>query len=260
MRAFEAGPEAEVVEDLPVRGWHIGLIASCVLMSFADGFDTLGISFAGPLIAQDWHMSPAALGSVFSAALLGGMVGALTAETLGRRVPRHILLAACLVWIGVFSAATALAANYVTLLVLRLVTGLALGAATPLLLATVAQSIPLPIRARAMAFVIGGLPLGGMASGIVSAQLGQSYGWRAIFCAGAALPLALIPLAYLAVRRAALSARPQSAHGRVGPHTVSGRGTLPPAAHTARYLRSTCGARRFWCWLQSCSEPYSRIS
>ncbi|MFL9986097.1 MFS transporter [Paraburkholderia sediminicola] len=42
---------------------------------FLDGFDTQAISYIVPALSRDWHLSREILGSIFSAALVGLMVG-----------------------------------------------------------------------------------------------------------------------------------------------------------------------------------------
>ena len=49
----------------------------CFLMNMLDGMDVMVVSYAAPAIAKEWVISPQAMGSVFSAGLLGMTLGTL---------------------------------------------------------------------------------------------------------------------------------------------------------------------------------------
>ncbi|WP_375395684.1 MFS transporter, partial [uncultured Sphingomonas sp.] len=162
-------------------------------------------SFAAPFIKREWSVNPALLGIIFSASLVGAILGAAATSALGKRVSRRSLLAACLLWFAAGSAATIFAGNTTELLVCRLLTGIGLGAAIPLTLATIAESIPLSIRARSIAFVIGGIPFGGILAGLTTASLAPEFGWRATFLVGAIMPLVIAPIIWFNVRESVSS-------------------------------------------------------
>ena len=69
-------------------GFHSRLIALCFLIAAVDGFDTQCISFVAPTLLQEWGLSRAAFGPLFSAGLFGTMLGAMTlgpaADRFGR--------------------------------------------------------------------------------------------------------------------------------------------------------------------------------
>jgi len=58
------------------------VIGLCALAMVADGFNTQLISYAAPLIAKEWSLTPAALGPIFSSALVGLMIGYLVLPPL----------------------------------------------------------------------------------------------------------------------------------------------------------------------------------
>jgi AAHS family 4-hydroxybenzoate transporter-like MFS transporter len=98
---------------------------------FIDGFDTQAISYMAPLIANEWALSREMLGPIFSSALVGLMIGYLALSPLSDRFGhRRILIISTLVF-ALFTGVTVFATNVTELIVLRLLTGMGLGAAIP---------------------------------------------------------------------------------------------------------------------------------
>ncbi|MFM0265461.1 MFS transporter [Paraburkholderia sediminicola] len=65
----------EVIERQKVGAGQCLVVLLCALLMFLDGFDTQAISYIVPALSRDWHLSREILGSIFSAALVGLMVG-----------------------------------------------------------------------------------------------------------------------------------------------------------------------------------------
>ncbi len=60
-----------------MSAFQIVAIVICMAINMLDGFDVLAIAFAGPPIAQEWALSPQALGLLFSAGPIGMMIGSI---------------------------------------------------------------------------------------------------------------------------------------------------------------------------------------
>lgn len=97
---------------------------------------------------------------------------------------------------GLFTALNSFATNVTELMVLRFVTGLALGAAVPSTVSLVSEYNPLHLRATAVLMVYCGFSLGFVAAGGVAAWLMPLYGWRSLFWVGAVVPLILVVFLY----------------------------------------------------------------
>lgn len=81
---------SRLVETTRLRPFHFWLSLWCLFAMMADGFDLLNAGIAGPALIEEWGISRASLGPVFSASLLGFLVGApffgYSGDRLGRRV------------------------------------------------------------------------------------------------------------------------------------------------------------------------------
>ena len=179
-RAIDAGP---------FTSFQIVAIALCSLVAFLDGLDSQSIAVAAPLIAEQLGFARTALGPIFSAALLGAMIGALTFGPLGDRFGRKRCLIAAAVIFGVFTLLTARVASYNELLAVRFAAGIGLGGATPCFIALASEYAPQRRRAMIASLIWAAFPLGGTVSGFLSAYILANYGWPTIFWIGGALPL-----------------------------------------------------------------------
>ena len=180
---------AQVIDGRKVGALQLRTFALCLLVLFADGFDVQGITYVAPAISADWGLARGMLRNVFSAGLFGVMLGAILIAPLADRIGRRRILIGSCVGFGVCTLATVLAGSLDTLLPLRFVTGLGLGAAIPNAIALASEYAPKKWRATIVMFVASGISLGAIAAGIAVNRLVQPYGWRVIFVIGGLLPL-----------------------------------------------------------------------
>lgn len=180
-------------------------LALCFLAVLCEGIDIQSTGLAAPRMAPALGLTRDQLGPLFSASIVGLLIGAVVFGRLADRFGRKWTLVICLVVFGVFSLATAAVKPFEALLAVRLAAGLGLGGALPNLVALAAEAVAPERRAGLVTRITCGLPLGGATCGIVAANLD----WRAIFYVGGLAPLALAPLAAFALpeSRAFLAAR-----------------------------------------------------
>jgi sugar porter (SP) family MFS transporter len=130
------------------HGAVILVAASAALGGFLFGYDTAVINGTVDAIKAEWGVSSGVLGFVVSSALLGCAVGAWFAGPLADRWGRvKVMLLAAIVF-AVTSVASALASGPTTLLIYRLLGGLAIGAASVIAPAYIAEISPADIRGR----------------------------------------------------------------------------------------------------------------
>jgi AAHS family 4-hydroxybenzoate transporter-like MFS transporter len=170
------------------------LVALCFLVVAADGMDVAIMGFVAPSITQEWGISKAAFGLVMSAAPLGLVIGALVAGPASDRWGRKGVLLLSVLLFGLFTIATAFAASPVEMAVLRLLTGVGLGAAMPNSTTLLSEYAPQRQRALLITVMFTGFNLGSAVIGFVAGALIPSHGWRSVLLAGGIAPLVLLPL------------------------------------------------------------------
>jgi AAHS family 4-hydroxybenzoate transporter-like MFS transporter len=201
----------EVIERQKVGRGQCVVVLLCALLMFLDGFDTQAVSYIVPALARDWHLSRAILGSIFSAALVGLMVGYLAIAPLSARFGHKRMMLASSLLFAVFTLLTVFSGNVAELIGLRFLTGIGLGAAAPSAVALTCEFAPTRLRATFVLLVYCGFSLGFVVAGLTAGALMPTYGWKSLMLAGALAPLALtVPLAWLLPESLAfLQRRPQ---------------------------------------------------
>ena len=182
----------QLIDSQSMNRFQIRTVLLCALIAFLDGVDTQSIGVAAPFIINSLHIPRSALGLIFSAAILGTMIGALTMGYAGDRFGRKRVLMLSMLVFGFGTVATAFATSYESLLAIRLVTGIGLGGATPCFLALASEYTPARRRAAITSALWAAFPLGGMLGGFLNSWLITTHGWQFIFIAGGIAPIALI--------------------------------------------------------------------
>jgi AAHS family 4-hydroxybenzoate transporter-like MFS transporter len=169
--------------------YQLAVTAMCALAVFLDGFDTQAIGYVAPAIVKTFHVSRAALAPVFSASLIGLMLGALLGGPLADRIGRRPVLLMGMLVFGVLSLLTASAESIESLLVLRLLTGLGLGSVMPNAVALTSEFSPERTRSTAVMWMFCGFSLGAALGGLAAAGLIQDFGWKSVFVVGGVMDL-----------------------------------------------------------------------
>ena len=189
---------AEVIERQKIGAGQCVVILLCALVMFLDGFNTQVISYIVPALSKEWHLPREILGSIFSAALVGLMVGYLAIAPLSSRFGhKRMMLVSTLVF-AVFTALTVFTTNVTELIALRFLTGVGLGAAAPSAIALTCEFAPKRLRSTFVLLVYCGFSLGFVVAGLTAGALMPSPGWRTLMGVGAVAPLVLlVALAWL---------------------------------------------------------------
>lgn len=140
-------------------------------------------------------LSPAVAGTLGSYAMIGVMIGALTAGAIGDRVGRRKVMLTAIVWFSVGMALTAMSTSIVMFGFLRFLTGLGVGMIVATGGAIIAEFAPRNRRNLFNAIVYSGVPAGGVMASIFALLFEDYLGWRGLFLIGATPLLFLFPLA-----------------------------------------------------------------
>ncbi|MFZ3453826.1 MFS transporter [Arthrobacter sp. 7Tela_A1] len=198
------------IEDSTLSRRQVGIIAICTALYMIDGFDVLVMAFSAADVSREWDLNGAELGFLLSAALVGMAVGSIFVSTIADVIGRQktLLIGVCVVAAGML--ASVFAPSYAVLLILRLITGVAIGTLQATINVFASEFSNAKRRSTALAIVSIGQPIGGVLGGLVTGVLIASFGWRSAFLFGAAATVLMIPLVmkvlpesidYLSVRR-----------------------------------------------------------
>jgi AAHS family 4-hydroxybenzoate transporter-like MFS transporter len=177
-----------IIRNARFNRTHFLIVTVCTTVAMFDGFDTQLIAYVAPLIVRDLQIPFSSLGTIFGASMVGLSIGALCLPVLADYFGRKPLILVSTGLFGVLSLLTANAHSYNELLLLRVLTGLGLGAALPNVVALVSEYSPAGMRVL-VNITLGGFAVGALLAGAVSAGLLPLFGWQSMFYVGGTIPL-----------------------------------------------------------------------
>ncbi|MGZ0785976.1 3-(3-hydroxy-phenyl)propionate transporter MhpT [Pseudomonas saponiphila] len=167
-------------------------IALCFIVALIEGFDLQAAGTAAAGLRQSFALDPKMMGWVFSAGIIGLLPGAFFGGWVADRIGRKRILVGAVLLFGLFSLCTAYVESYSSLLLVRFMTGLGLGAALPNLIALCAEAVSEQRRGTAISVMYCGVPLGGALAAVVA--MFSSEHWQTTFIIGGLAPLLVVPL------------------------------------------------------------------
>jgi ACS family glucarate transporter-like MFS transporter len=201
--------------------WY--LVFWLFVLSAVSFLDRVNISVAGSSIAAEYHLSHIQLGWVFSAFLLGYALFQTPGGWLADRLGPRLVLAAGVIWWGIFTALTAAAMTGAILffVLVRFLLGAGEAIIFPASNQFVSRWIPTQERGLANGWIFAGVGAGAASAPLFVTAIMVHYGWRWSFWLSA-----LIGLLVGAIWFAAARDTPEQ-HPRVSPselaHIQSGR-------------------------------------
>ncbi len=185
-----AAPEHAQPQALTAASWR-ALIASFLGWMF-DGYETYalilvaGVALRQLLPPNELASIPIYIGGLLAVTLVGWATGGIIAGVLADYIGRQRMLMLSILWYALFTGLTAFAASYTSLLILRFLTGLGLGAEWGPGTAILGESWPSRSRGRAASVLQSAIGFGLLlASGVwlFVAPLGPDA-WRYMFLLG----------------------------------------------------------------------------
>jgi len=179
----------DLIDNQKLGRFNLKLLAYLFIVMLLDGYDIIAVGFAAPHLVRDWHLSPAALAPVFSASLVGILVGSLLFGYIGDRFGRKLaLVSSCLIF-GILTVIATAATSVPELLIIRFLAGIGIGGVMPNAVALSSEYSPKRFRATMVILMFGGNTFGASLPGLVSILLVPRFGWQALFWVGGILPI-----------------------------------------------------------------------
>jgi MFS family permease len=208
----------DIVKQSAMSRYQYAIVAICMLAYAADGLDVVTLSYAAPVMIKELHLSIQGFGLASSATPVGVAIGSIFVAPLADRIGRRALTLTLLGSLVVLLLITATNGTITTLMILRLLTGVCLGALVVCLNVTVTEFSNEKRSNLLIGILHSGYAFGGMLCGAMAGLLIEPYGWRSIFLGAAVLNLTafILGLFILADSPAFLMARrPPDALARI---------------------------------------------
>ncbi|UEP37071.1 MFS transporter [Burkholderia ambifaria] len=190
--------------------------------------DRVALSIVAPIVQTDLGIDAAQMGLVFSTFFIGyalfNFIGGLASDRLG---PKLVYVLSVGLW-SVFCGMTALTVGFVSLLIVRLLFGMAEGPLCSAANKMVNNWLPRDGAATAMGLLSAGSPLGGAIAGPIVGLLAAQFGWRPAFWIVCA-----IGLAWVVVWMMSTSDRPATPVGDASDARAAARAASPAHAPAA---------------------------
>jgi DHA1 family purine ribonucleoside efflux pump-like MFS transporter len=154
-------------------------------------------------MSADLGVSDGAAGQAVTATALVGAVAAPALPLLTRRLDRRVVMLALSALLVLSNLLAATAGSLATLLVARVMLGVALGGFWSMSAALAMRLVPAHLFARAMSLILTGVSVATVCAAPVGAWMGDLWGWRSAFVAAG-----VVSLATLAVQAATLPKLP----------------------------------------------------
>lgn len=184
------------LERLPLTRpvmWARGCVG---MATFFDGYTTIAIAYAIPVLAGAWELTPTTIALIISSGYLGQLIGAVFFGWLAERIGRLPVLAIAIGIFAIMSAACIFSWSATSLMLFRFLQGIGTGGEVPVASAYVNELSGAKKRGRffllyELLFLVGLTSAGAIGMVIVPA-----YGWQSMFVVGMVPVLLVIPLRF----------------------------------------------------------------
>lgn len=187
------------LERMPFGRYHFRVGALLGTGTFFDAFDSLIIAVVLTVVFNTFDVDFANAGLLISAAYVGQFIGAIVLGVVAERHGRRMGFVISLGVFGLLSLAVAAAWNFESLLVLRLLQGIGLGAEVPIAGALFNEFVRGRSRGRAVmiyeSIFSWGILLAPLIGLLFFKIFGEEVGWRALFLFGG-IPVIVAVIAY----------------------------------------------------------------
>ena len=170
---------------------HWTVYFTVALGHFLDGFDILMIGLVLPGIISTFSLRPAQAGVLASSVFSGMLVGTLIVGPLADRFGRKPALITAVCLYCVLSIAAGLSQSYDSLLALRVLQGVGLGAEVPMVFTYLSEYMPTRPRGFLLASSVFFWQLSTFVASFIAIYIIPHYSWRGMFIV-AAIPAVIL--------------------------------------------------------------------
>lgn len=179
------------VERLPVSWWHVKTRIIICVATFFDAFDALAIASVLPAIVPMWKLTPPQIGLLISSGFLGQLLGALFFGWVAEKYGRMTGMVWSIATFAIMSLVCALAWNYESLLIFRVIQGFGLGGEVPIAAVYISELARTNVRGRFVMLYELIFPVGIVAASVLGLWVVPTLGWHYMFLVGA-IPAILV--------------------------------------------------------------------
>ncbi|MFF4040105.1 MFS transporter [Streptomyces sp. NPDC001816] len=196
--ATDPASVAARLDGLPVGRWHRGVLAAVGLGTFFNFFEVALGSLLVPLLPAGWTATTAERSLLIGATFAGEFLGALLLSGLADRHGRRRMFQLNLLAYAVVSVGAAFAPDAATLIALRFLLGVGLGAELILVDTYLTELMPSAHRGRMLAAAYGlgmtAVPVAGLLAAALPHTLAGFASWRRLMVLAGlgALPVLLL--------------------------------------------------------------------
>jgi len=209
-----------------------------------DSYDLTVLALALPVLLKLLGMTLPEAGLLGSATALGAMAGGVLFGLIAENRGRRIALVAALLWLGAGMAAVYAVHSWAGWMVLRFVTGVAIGGVWGPCAALIAQHWSTEHRARAASFVFSSFAIGAAIAAVVGRMVIDTH-WQWLFMGGAvSIPVAVLVWFLIPADRAGGTAAASAPAARVGVGAIFAPGVA--RVTLAATLVSVVNLAGFW--------------
>lgn len=182
----------EFLDNSPMTKFLWLLITGIGLAQILDGINFQSTSFTLPLIIREFQLNPTQAGLIGSMSNFGLLIGALVFSTLSDRYGRKPIFQWILFTYSFGTFLSAIAWDYPSLLVARVVAGFGIGAQFPVAFAMLAEYSPKHLRHILVPLGPIFYAVGWFFCALLSTWIIPAFGWRAIYWVGVSPALMII--------------------------------------------------------------------
>lgn len=168
---------SELFLSMPVtrQHWIAGLILFVAFV--VESWEMLIIILAGASVSAEFGLDATGLGTLISAIFWGMIPGAFIWGKVSNAYGRKASILFSLISYGLLTLASSMAPDYLSLLILRLLCGVAISGLLVTTFPYFEELLPVAVRGKATVYLASGWPIGFLIA-IASSHYLADYGWR----------------------------------------------------------------------------------